>query len=101
MEQGSPPGYIWLLQLDQASRSSWPDEEDIARVDQIPAEALAVIEDYSLKLGSGEVSGEGPCCWFDQQTRKCRWYEHRPQICRDFERGIDACHQWRKLYANA
>ena len=97
-EQGSPPGYLWLLQLDAAARSSWPDEEDAARIDEIPADALAVIQDYARKLGSGEVSGEGACCWLDQQTLRCRWYDHRPQICRDFEVGSEACRTWRNEY---
>lgn len=41
---------------------------------------------------------DGPCFWFDMDTRLCRNHEHRPQVCRDFEAGSLACKQWRREY---
>lgn len=98
MEQGSPPGYLWLRQLDPDARSAWPDEDDVKRVATLPAEAMAAVEEYAIKLMAGEVSGEGPCCWLDRQTMRCRWHEQRPQICRDFEVGSMPCQAYRHAY---
>jgi Fe-S-cluster containining protein len=39
----------------------------------------------------------GPCFWFDVETRKCKHYEERPEICQDFELGGEACLDWRRI----
>lgn len=97
MAQGSPPGYIGLIPGHESglSRDEWPDREDIERVDTMPREAVKILLRYRAQLLRGEVSGEGPCVWLNQQTKECRFYEFRPQICRDFERGCGGCLEWR------
>lgn len=96
LEQGSPPGYLWLLQLD--NHSAWPDQEDVERVKSLPVEAMRYLRTYENALLNGAVNGDGPCCWYDPKTRGCRFYEHRPQICRDFEVGCGDCLNWREKY---
>jgi len=39
---------------------------------------------------------DGPCCWYDFETRGCKHYEHRAQVCRDFEVGCSDCLGWRR-----
>ena len=41
---------------------------------------------------------DGPCTWWDPETKLCRHHQHRPQVCRDFEVGSVACLDWRKAY---
>jgi Fe-S-cluster containining protein len=48
------------------------------------------------KPADGEL--DGPCCWFDMETRRCRHHEYRPAVCRDFRIGSRGCHQWRRHY---
>ena len=45
---------------------------------------------------AGEL--DGPCCWFDMETRRCRHHEYRPRVCRDFETGSRGCRDWRWHY---
>ncbi len=102
-EQGSPPGYLYLLGKTPAERANWPDAEDFERIDSLPREALRILNRYSARLMRGEtatVDGKDPpCCWLNQQTGECRFYEHRPQICRDeLLVGDEACHAWREQY---
>jgi Fe-S-cluster containining protein len=95
-EQGSPPGY--LLLLDGRDHPDWPDQEDIERVKHLPPQARAHILRYKHKLRHGKVSGDGPCCWLNQQTNRCRFYDHRPQICRNLDVGSEGCRSWRDEY---
>ncbi|MEM1070848.1 MAG: YkgJ family cysteine cluster protein [Planctomycetota bacterium] len=39
---------------------------------------------------------DGPCFWFDQETRRCKHYDHRPRVCRDFQAGSLDCLGWRE-----
>lgn len=39
---------------------------------------------------------DGPCFWFDQETRSCKHYDYRPRVCRDFAVGCTDCLGWRK-----
>ena len=41
---------------------------------------------------------DGPCIWFDQDSRNCIHHEYRPAVCRDFEIGSKPCRQWRAHY---
>lgn len=46
------------------------------------------------------VSGlDGPCCWYDPQSRTCLHHEHRPRVCRDFQIGSEDCIGWREVYS--
>lgn len=99
LEQGSPPGYLLLLQMPPAERAAWPDQADVERVAHLPDEALARLADYHAKLMGAIVSGDGPCCWLDDQADRCAFYDHRPQICRDLAVGSAGCRSWRKLYS--
>ena len=41
---------------------------------------------------------DGPCFWFDLDTRRCMHHEYRPQVCRDFQTGSKGCREWRSEY---
>ena len=41
---------------------------------------------------------DGPCAWFDLETRRCKHHEHRPRVCRDFQIGSHDCLGWRQEY---
>jgi Fe-S-cluster containining protein len=99
-EQGSPPGYGFLLHSDMMAVALWPDQADVERVLNLPTEAKAILDDYWLKLRAGKITGDGdsPCCWLDQQTMRCRFYEHRPQICRELDVDSEGCRSWRDEY---
>jgi Fe-S-cluster containining protein len=57
------------------------------------------IANYQPKNYEGNVETfDGPCYWFDMETRRCRHHEHRPKVCRDFETGSQQCHEWRNYY---
>ena len=57
------------------------------------------IANYQHKNYGEEVeSFDGPCCWFDMETRQCRHHQYRPNVCRDFETGSQQCHEWRRHY---
>lgn len=43
---------------------------------------------------SGEL--DGPCSWFDAQSRLCQHHEFRPQVCREFQVGSRGCLDWRQ-----
>ncbi|MEO1529055.1 MAG: YkgJ family cysteine cluster protein [Planctomycetota bacterium] len=51
------------------------------------------IADYSSPA-QGQL--DGPCFWFDAETRRCKHHEHRPRVCRDFVVGCNQCLDWRK-----
>lgn len=65
----------------------------------LPAELK---EDWIAFTDSYERPGEldGPCFWFDKETRQCKNHEYRPRVCRDFEVGSELCHQWRREYSS-
>ncbi len=58
-------------------------------------ELVDYIESYEAPP-AGQL--DGPCIWFDLQTRTCKHHEHRPSVCRDFEIGSSQCREWRKHY---
>lgn len=58
-------------------------------------ELIAVIKAYQSPP-AGEL--DGPCVWFDMETRRCRHHEYRPRVCRDFEIGSKGCRDWRWHY---
>jgi Fe-S-cluster containining protein len=64
----------------------------------LPADAEAVVREYARRLMAGEIDGDGPCCWLDQEAKRCRWYSHRPQICRDLIVWSKGCRAWRGKY---
>lgn len=97
-EQGSPPGYGYLLAANEHGREQWPDQTDLERIRNLPADALQAIKDYWRAMQADELDGDGPCCWLDQTTMRCRWYDHRPQICRDLDVGSEGCRVWRDEY---
>ena len=40
---------------------------------------------------------DGPCIWYDSQTRRCKHYDYRPTLCRDgIKAGDTGCLRWRK-----
>ncbi len=41
---------------------------------------------------------DGPCVWFDMQSRGCKHHAHRPRVCRDFAIGSQGCLDWRQAY---
>jgi Fe-S-cluster containining protein len=60
----------------------------------------AFVTNYTVpNYGSDVESFDGPCYWFDMNSRRCKHHEHRPQVCRDFETGSTDCLEWRKYYA--
>ena len=95
-EQGSPPGYTLLM--DGREHPDWPDQVDLIRVATLPRAARKRLNQYLCDLRRGRVTGDGPCCWLNQQTMRCRYYEHRPQICRDLDVGSEGCLSWRDEY---
>ena len=50
--------------------------------------------------GETVATFDGPCCWFNMETRQCRHHQHRPNVCRDFETGSPQCHEWRRYYSD-
>ena len=66
-----------------------------AMPDDIKAELMAYIETYQKPQGSDL---DGPCFWFDMETRQCKHHEYRPRVCRDFEVGSKGCRDWRRHY---
>ena len=39
---------------------------------------------------------DGPCTWFDPESRLCIHHEYRPQVCREFQVGNAECLEWRR-----
>jgi Fe-S-cluster containining protein len=49
------------------------------------------------KYDSDYDEDEGPCMWFDTETRRCRNYDFRPEACRDaVELGDESCLSFRE-----
>ena len=61
--------------------------------DDLRAEWTSFVASYERE---GEL--DGPCFWFDMETRMCKHHQHRPNVCRDFETGSAECRSWRKQY---
>ena len=69
----------------------------------LPEDLREELEDYIAHYQPKNYGGnvetlDGPCCWFDTETRRCQHHEHRPNVCRDFETGSQQCHEWRSHY---
>ncbi|TWT53849.1 Flagellin N-methylase [Rubripirellula amarantea] len=58
------------------------------------AELLAYIDQYQPP----ESDIDGPCVWYNQETRLCKHHHHRPSVCRDFQAGSRGCLSWRDVY---
>ena len=72
------------------------DEENWA---SLPSELKEQLQRYIANYktqSEGEL--DGPCIWFDMDTRRCKHHEHRPKVCRDFEVGSQSCLDWREHY---
>ena len=84
-----PPGYPDLILhpgldgFDRRQVARLPDDARKALLDWIGDGSKDVFRRY--------MTENGPCCWFDVETRKCRWHAWRPSICREFEMGGDDC----------
>lgn len=98
LQQGSPPGYLWLMSRTPSQQLMWPDQDDVDRLKDLPAAALRILRRYKLDVIAGRNKGDGPCVWLNQQTRRCRFHEHRPQICRDFMVQGEGCATRREEY---
>ena len=59
-------------------------EEDAARLNNLPAEAIEELRAYLQRLLNGETSSDPACVWLDRPTNACRYYDHRPSIWREF-----------------
>ena len=60
----------------------------------LKADLLAYMASYQKPAGPLD----GPCVWFDHDTRQCKHHEHRPRVCRDFQVGSKDCLAWRDHY---
>lgn len=96
-EQVAPPGYLAII---HGGPDSWPDQEDIDRVANLPEGARASLEQYLANRILGSRSIQWPACiWLDPESLQCRWYDHRPNICRTAVKVGDACcRSWRKEF---
>lgn len=51
------------------------------------------------KYSSEYDEDEGPCMWFDTETRRCRNYDFRPEACREaVQLGDEGCLAFRDQY---
>ena len=67
--------------------------------DELRQQWQAFVDDYELpEYGDDPSTFDGPCIWFDMESRQCKHHEHRPRICRDFETGNPECLEWRVYY---
>ena len=66
-----------------------------AMPDDVKQELLDYIASYK-KPADDDL--DGPCFWFDMETRRCKHHEYRPRVCRDFEVGSKGCRDWREHY---
>lgn len=100
MEQGSPPGFADFISPSEDYRKTAREyaPEDAVWFDASPYIAKYILRSYFDNVEDDSVSGDGPCCWLDMETKQCRFYEHRPSVCRDFERSSKPCHDWRERY---
>ena len=74
--------------LTQPDETSWTS---------LPAELKQQLQDYVAGYQPPpEDQLDGPCLWFDPQTRRCKHHAHRPQVCREFRVAGPLCLAWRK-----
>lgn len=94
LHMGYPP---FIRPTEQREGESWwyllPDD--------LRMELDQFIANYDAPVyGDSVETFDGPCCWFDLESRQCRHHQHRPNVCRDFETGSKQCHEWRRHYAD-
>lgn len=53
--------------------------------------ATAVADEIAQHRRRAGDQNNGPCAWFDEQTRLCRHHELRPAACREFALGGETC----------
>ncbi len=93
LHMGYPP-YIRPT-ADREGESWWYTLPETLRL-----EIDQVIASYQAPNYDGTVENlDGPCCWFDLESKQCRHHLYRPNVCRDFETGSQRCQEWRKHYA--
>lgn len=95
MTMNSPPGFGGVEVMLFAT------PEDERRFHDAPQEAQDLVFAYYDRIENlphGEEIPEGPCCWFDAESRRCRFYEHRPSVCREFPVGSEPCLGWRERF---
>ena len=83
------PAYLYDLET-QPDEAHW-----ITLPSELKEQLQRYIANYKTQ-SEGEL--DGPCIWFDTDTRRCKHHEHRPQVCRDFEVGSQDCLDWRAHY---
>lgn len=66
----------------------------------LPSHLKRELQEFLEGYEPPEGELEGPCIWFDMQTRRCLHHQWRPRVCRDFRAGSVACRRWRKVYRN-
>lgn len=96
---GSPPFPFLPPSLTTGEfPDSWGDDDpDKPLWDTMPAEALAILEDYYTNDPNLDRYERGlPCLWYDSEAKRCRFYEHRPTVCRDFPKGGADCREFRQ-----
>lgn len=81
------PAFV-LATAKQPAEEHW-----LSLPEDLRKELESFIAGYPI-LPKGEL--DGPCFWFDQQSRRCKHHEHRPRVCRDFEVGSQGCLSWRQ-----
>lgn len=66
---------------------------------KMPAELKSELMDFMANYQAPpEGQLDGPCTWFDPETKRCRHHPWRPRVCRDFRVGSRGCQQWRAAY---
>lgn len=71
------------------------DSIDCERLIAAPAEAKRLY----VESRTQETLEDGPCVWFDRNSKQCRFYEFRPTACRIFETGGEGCRMLLKAFA--
>jgi Fe-S-cluster containining protein len=59
----------------------------------VPPDLLSEIDREIFNPGRDH---DGPCLWYNQETKRCRHYDLRPDVCRDFVVGGEWCLDWRE-----
>lgn len=89
-DQGTPPGYAMFLSSDPPAYLAGSDDE--RRWLSAPESARREVQDA---FDADRSYGDGPCCWYDTDTRRCRHHASRPSTCREFDAGSDDCRTYR------
>ncbi len=92
-QQGTPPAYVLICEDEPGVI----DPRDVRRFLAASEEAQEILEQYVRDLRAKVATPDGPCRWWNPETRLCRFYKYRPQMCRDFPPGSLACHDWQRL----